>query len=696
MKLRQHRFSLKIPVWAVASALSVATITGCSAGGNSFLKTGAQDTGDTADSGTFSGTVHGGPNPVANATITLYTTTSVSSPSSSNGYGYGQAGTVLGTATTDSNGQFTISSEASCPAGQQAYIVAAGGNTGTYSANSAALLMASIGPCSVLSSSTNLWIDEPSTIAAAYALSGFMTVSGTTVNISAPANNNATTPSCSGAGSSMTCSSAGLAHAFLNATNLVSAVGSSATGLAYSTLPTNAKAVAPQSTIHALANSVEACINSSGSTSTACTSLFADTTPPAALVSGTATAPTNTLQALLDLAQYPQPAQASAIFGLGSSIGYYSPALASAPTDWTLAINYPGYNSTHSSFTAPWTVTTDISDNVYMADYVSGTQINIYGWSSDGTPLWAAATVNGANAVTCSSYAYRCGLATDAVNGFLYLADEGYLYQLQTSSGAVPQSIHVTGSNAFSEALDKNGNVFVTSSGTPSLMELAVGGSTLDDTTVNSATLALSLRDILIDGSGNIWAGGGTSGNGSNLYYIANSGTLAAPAYETAATTVAVSSGGVGATGTTSVLMDGSGNVWDSTDKGLYEVPATTYSATNVVNSLDGAVVRNDAIDGDGKVILVAAGSGAGYLSFFYPSGPTASSANVQVNPCDVGAATACGNAYALVNVGRGVTVDSTGSVWASFSTGQNVLQVLGIGAPSWSQANYGKFGRPY
>jgi len=307
---------LRSSSFSIAAALLTAgalTLTGC----------GLDATQGATSAGTalgLSGMVHGGPNPVIGAAVTLYATTTVSSPGSSNNYGYGQAGVVLGTATTGSNGGFSITrNSTTCTGGQQAYIVAAGGNTGSNAANGASLLMATVGPCSSLSSSTNSWIDEPSTIAAAYALSGFMTVSGTTVNISAPANNNAVTPSCTGSGASMTCSSSGLAHAFLNAANLVHASNTSGidstapTGLAYVTLTSNAKGVVPQSTIHALANAVEACTNSSGAGSTACTSLMTDTTPPVSL-DAASVAPTTTLQAMLDLAQYPQPGMASAIF----------------------------------------------------------------------------------------------------------------------------------------------------------------------------------------------------------------------------------------------------------------------------------------------------------------------------------------------------------------------------------------------
>ena len=175
MKIRASLLCVQTSVWVLASAFCVTSLTGCGANGNFTQGLGT----DTAVKG-LSGTVHGGPNPVSGATVTLYATATVASPAAGNNYGYGQAGTVLGTTTTDANGNFTLTGDASkCTAGQQAYIVGAGGKTGANSTNSAAVLMAALGPCSGITDSTTVLINEPTTIAAAYALSGFMSDSGT-------------------------------------------------------------------------------------------------------------------------------------------------------------------------------------------------------------------------------------------------------------------------------------------------------------------------------------------------------------------------------------------------------------------------------------------------------------------------------------------------------------------------------------
>jgi hypothetical protein len=41
------------------------------------------------------------------------------------------------------------------------------------------------------------------------------------------------------------------------------------------------------------------------------------------------------------------------------------------------------------------------------------------------------------------------------------------------------------------------------------------------------------------------------------------------------------------------------------------------------------------------------------------------------------------------VNAARGSAIDASGAIWASFSSGLNVVQILGPGAPSWSQTSW-------
>jgi hypothetical protein len=345
----------------------------------------------------LSGLAHGGPNPVVGATVNLYATTSG---------GYGAAATLLSTAVTDTNGFFTFVAPATCTAGQQAYVTVYGGNPGS-GLNANYLLMAALGPCSTISSATSIWVDEATTVAAAYALRPFISITGTTVNVGAPANNNAATGTCTTvAGATTGCVAAGLTHAFANALNLtnsVSIAGVAPLGTAYSVTPSNSTGSVPQALINSLADSVEACVNSPGGATgdgSNCGALFGAATPP---VTG-ATAPTNTLQALLDIAQYPAltPANVTGLYNLASSTSFYQPALTTAPADFSLAISYAGVNT-------PGTVGS-ISVNPGGSGYTSVPTVTFTG---GGTPTTTAAataelgvssiTVTGGGAGSCTT-----------------------------------------------------------------------------------------------------------------------------------------------------------------------------------------------------------------------------------------------------------------------------------------------------
>jgi len=654
---------------------------------------------------------------------------------------------VLGSTTTDGSGNFSFSgAETACPSGQQAYIVAAGGNTNGNTTNSAALLMAALGPCANLvegsgSSATKVVIDEPTTIAAAYALSGFMTVNGTTVNISAPANNNAATATCTVVANATTaCVASGLAHAFLNAATLVN----SSTGAVNSTVTTGATVTAsvPQMHINTLANTVEACINSSGSTSAACTTLMTNTTPTALVSSPTA--PTNTLQALLDLAQYPSeaanptaagtgtppnvtggPAASTAttnLFNLANSNAYYAPALTAAPFDFTIAINYvlaPG-----GTVQAPWGLATDIADNVYM--YAAATPPVIYSLTSNGGQNWSTATTE-ASAGGCATGGTRCGVIPDTL-GNLWVTDNKGLTELNTVSGALGTTFPTVevltdatvdlGNNVWATAVAVSGGTGTQT--TPSdLEELPRGASAIVDVQVSGAVLAgfTPLRDPAFDSAGNLWAASGNIGGGAPgaLLMISNNNSLTAPDFSYAATANPEIIAGGGGSNLTSMApqIDASGNVWIGAELELNEITssgtetggaqsyAQSMTLTYGSNPWDSHDGRNLAMDGDGKIVVDGAAGNQGYVSVYYPNAPSdgqggtgLGGANVYLNPCFIATATTvCAEVSdggsLIVNAARSSVIDASGAIWTSLSSGKNVIQLFGPGAPTWSQSSY-------
>ena len=227
-------------------------------------------TDNTTHNLSIKGTAIGGQPPVSGATVQIFATGST---------GYGSSPTFLGSATTDGSGNFQLTAFTSCGDPSQVYAVASGGNPGLAAGtnNTALMLVAALGTCSSVGA-THVIINEVTTIAAAYALSGFASASSFAIGTSAT-------------------NSTGLQHAFENAANIVDF----SSGTARTATP-GGNGTVPTDLINSLADILEPCVNSVSGSSTACSALFTNAKPPTATAIAT---PTNTWQAALDMAQYP-------------------------------------------------------------------------------------------------------------------------------------------------------------------------------------------------------------------------------------------------------------------------------------------------------------------------------------------------------------------------------------------------------
>jgi trimeric autotransporter adhesin len=114
--------------------------------------------------------VHGGQQPVSGATLQLYVVGTT---------GDGSAATPLltRTVTSDANGYFDITGAYTCPSPSTlVYITATGGNPGLGAGtnNAAIALMAALGTCGSLQTSTIININELTTVAAVWPLAPFI------------------------------------------------------------------------------------------------------------------------------------------------------------------------------------------------------------------------------------------------------------------------------------------------------------------------------------------------------------------------------------------------------------------------------------------------------------------------------------------------------------------------------------------
>ena len=257
------------------------------------------------------GSVHGGQQAISGARVYLLAanTTGYGQPSLSllDAASTGSGDSIGGYVSTASDGSFTITGDYTCTANQQVYLYALGGDPGAGN-NSASGLLAVLGACpasgNFLTALPSIQVNEVTTIAAAYALSGYAT--------------DPTHVSSSGTPLAQT----DVANAFLNAANLASVV----TGQALTINPAG-NATVPQAEINTLANILASCVNSTGPATPPavanCDTLFLNA------MSGT-TSPTDTAAAAINIAHNPT-ANVANLYALPAAADPFSPALPAQP-----------------------------------------------------------------------------------------------------------------------------------------------------------------------------------------------------------------------------------------------------------------------------------------------------------------------------------------------------------------------------
>lgn len=692
-----------------AAGVVAAVLAGCGA------VPGASSAPADAENVLFSGKVHGGQQAVTGANIALFATTSG---------GYGGTLTPLASTTTDGVGNFDIKTSYTCPSGQQAYIVATGGNPGlTGTVNNAAIfLVAALGPCTGISASTLVDIDEVTTVAAAYALSGFLPAGGAGITEAAVVAGTA----MPGVTTSAT-NTQGLKDAFLNANNIVD----TANGLAYATTPgAGSNGVVPQATIHALADILQPCVNSTGADSN-CSNLFTAAQPP----TGTGIAkPVNVFQAALDIAQYPGNNVAT-LFGLLSSQPAFPTSLTTAPNDWTIGITY----------TSPLLVSgtglgVDKSDNVY----VSGA-----GYLLEFSPQGLAPTANLlANDVAITTSDSLREIAFDN-SGNLFVTDGAatgvYEYNPTTTAATLlnfdVSPVSEANNNTYGVAVDADGDVWTSSyskstcaSVTCPLVEFAKGAayapfSTFSSFTASQPTGALGgSRGTAFDvNTGNVWVTA-IDDNLAEIFKVTPSTTGAATA--SAAPIQVLNLGTEAGTpssntayGTISVAVDSTSRGWIVVAGGaavtgskatgaipaaLYPVSATGTVGTALTNT-GLTLAAHDVIDGNNNVFVANVGpstsGGAGdvtnagavveYSPGFNSNAGGFLSGTLGFNP---GATNSAGSltggsiyqpSYVAVDRAGALWMLSSGSGTAKSTSGtvtdlqtSNLVQILGVAAP--------------
>ena len=550
--------------------------------------------------------------------------------------------------TTGSDGGFAIGGDYICTANSQVYVYALGGDSGT-GANPASGLMAVLGNCPSSGSFSTVTpmivVNEVSTIAASYAMSGFAT--------------DATHVSSSGTPLAQT----GIANAFANATNLANI----STGASLTTTP--AGGAVPQSEINTLADMLATCVGAT--TASGCSSLFESTT-----ADGTAsgTQPADTATAAINLAHHPG-VNVAALYALSATSSVFTPALTTQPNDFTVALNFT-VPSEAAYFTSPFgahPLAIDGDGSVWITNPNSNSVLKL---SPSGAMLSPATGYTGGGLNSPTS------IAIDE-SGNAWITDFQAVTELSNTGVALsPANGFVPGNMLLGStiAIDAAGNAWLPYGG--GVANLSSAGSIIASTT-NPPGAGMGIGGIAVDENGNIWKSlpypATTGANGLIIFSeYSNSGAVINPP------TAGQYSCGVSVgyeQEPEGVAIDAMGNIWITASAGIQKEassPIATCSGTGGGFSTAFEGQGGDiAIDGDGNVWVISEGQIGNRLSEF-------SNAGAPISP-------STGYRSPVTNsVPNNIAPDGSGNLWVAgasenVNTGAsnyNLFEFIGVSAP--------------
>ncbi len=580
----------------------------------------------------FSGTVYGGQQPVVGATVKLYAAG-------------GSSAIVLATATTTTGGAFTIpdSYTSLCPTPDAPiYIVASGGNPGLLppgTDNTAIKLVAAISnSCSVPPPFVH--ISEVTTVAAAYALDGFF-YANDSVHGPSPALDNAMQTAFFLLANSQN----GQASPFLPAP-------SACTGGAP---PVNCGALERMNT---LANALAACVNTPSASSTPCMTLFACANPGATYNSGTCTGGTetitDTLLAAIAIASHPGQTSAGGIFDLAGPSPIFTPVLAAAPPDWTLALNFNDTGLVNARG-----ISVDANGYIWVADINTSRLYKI-------TPM-------GVRSLRTSGHLGQpLGVAIDA-GGNVYVSNHissgGFEHSVSKFTNAGTHVTTFSGGGLwipFGVAVAPNGHIFVANTGeqnpNPNIGN-SVGEFDSDGTPISPAPSAYTAggiqnpRQLAVDASGIVWVANG--GSPSSITRL-DPGT--SPPTGTNIT-------GGGLSGAKAIAVGPFGNIWVYNSAGSLSKFNSSGSPLSPATGFTGGGIGGGAwglaIDALGHVWTANDNDS---VSEFDNNGDPLSPSTGFAGP--------------WFDQARSIAVDASGNVWVGNQTG-GITELVGAATPT-------------
>jgi len=549
-----------------------------------------------------SGSVYGGQQPVSGATIQLYAVATTPK---------GAATPLINaTVTTAQDGTFTITGDYSCTGNPLVYIVAIGGNPGGGN-NSALALMAALGPCNNLTPSAFISINELTTVASVYALAPFM--SGYT-NVGAASTN-----------------AAGIANAFQTVNSLVNTATGTAPGPG---LPANG--APPTTELFTLADILSSCVNSNG-VGSPCTSLFSAATPAAG------TAPTDTIGAALNIANYPGN-NVIALFSLVAPNPPFQPTVATVPNDWTVAVNYAD-----PSLQSPFGLAIDAAGNAWVTNEGGASVTKL---SPVGVVLSGATGFNGGGLLAPK------GIAID-MSGNAWIANAGgsSVVKLSAAGSVLSGTGGFTGGGINAPvalALDSRSNVWVANFSGNSVSVLSSTGTANGASPLTDAGAIVSPTGIAIDRNGYAWV---SNGGANNVILIEG----VSGGFYSSYTDNAIQ-------GSTGIAVDANSNKW---------VAATGINAASSFSVLTGAAaispVRSAGLNLPTGVVTDGA-------SNIWVTNGVAAGSVAKLNSS--GSVLSPSTGFGSLNTPVGIAVDASGNLWTANLGDNSVTEFVGIASP--------------
>jgi streptogramin lyase len=530
---------------------------------------------------------------------------------------------------TDAHGNFGINGDYACIPTQQVYVYLVGGTSdgNPADANSAISLLAILGDCpasgNFATATPFVFMDEVSTIAAAYAMAGYATDATDVSSNPSPL------------------ALVDVKNAFANAANLADLD----TGVARSTTLSGLGAV-PHLVINTLANILATCINSTSPSSTGCSTLFNNM-----LSGGASGSPaTDTATAAIYFAHNPYPgaAQMTALYGNITPTPPFSPALTAQPNDFSIAIDFTG-----SFLLQPNAIAIDAVGNVLIANARSNSiaKLTSAGALATGSPF----TGGGLNSP------YKIAIASSG-NVWVTNNDISSGVSVFTSAGAPLSGSPFFGSLGLADGIgiDGSDNVWLTNSNN-SVTVFDKNGTEVVNSPFTDSSLNVP-AGIATDAIGNTWIANAGGVSGSTVTVLNSSG-VAVPG--------SPYSGG-GLYNPYAIAMDSYDNAW-VTDYATDSVTELNSNGNPSVNS----PITGGGLHGPDAIALDSAGTA--WVSN-YASGVTGISANGTV----LSSSTGFTSSAMLTSATNSIAVDGGGNVWVAGSSGGNdiLTEFIGLAQP--------------